>query len=75
MMSRKGLHEGLWKKRKSEESQKAKSLVILRNRGRGMMLKHSKQWREWRNQWSEKKQVKSSGSGKEFAFILMMRMI
>lgn len=38
-----------------------------------MMLKDSEQQGEWRNLQSEKKQVRSLGSGKEFAFILMTR--
>lgn len=37
------------------------------------MLKDSEQQGEWRNLQSEKKQVRSLGSGKEFAFILMTR--
>lgn len=46
---------------------------IWSNRKRCMVLKHSEQQGEWRNMWSEKNHVKSLESGKEFMFILTVR--
>lgn len=71
MMSKKGPHEGMWKERNSKCGAPEKG--IWSNRKRCMVLKHSEQQGEWRNMWSEKNHVKSLESGKEFMFILTVR--